>query len=38
MGGVLHVASQPGEGSRFVLELPRWDTPPPGSPGPSGLA
>ncbi len=38
MGGVLHVSSQPGEGSRFVLELPRWDTPPPGAPGPSGLA
>ena len=25
MGGALRVSSQPGEGSRFVLELPRWD-------------
>lgn len=31
MGGALQVSSRPGEGSRFVLELPRWDRPsPPG--------
>jgi signal transduction histidine kinase len=27
MGGALQVSSRPGEGSRFVLELPRWDRP-----------
>ena len=27
MGGALRVQSTPGEGSRFVLELPRWDVP-----------
>jgi signal transduction histidine kinase len=32
MGGTLRVQSATGEGSRFTLELPRWDAPtqPPG--------
>jgi signal transduction histidine kinase len=27
MGGTLRVQSATGEGSRFTLELPRWDAP-----------